>query len=90
MTWMRLALMLHFFMVAHKAACQTLSQAFFLVYEDVVEVLLVLERFMIKGSEVENLLCGAPSCSEGCLLFSDDLLRLRLQSVQYDLKHDFA
>ena len=50
----------------------------------------MLERFLIKGSEVENLLCGAPSCSEGCLLFSDDLLRLRLQSVQYDLKHDFA
>ena len=33
---------------------------------------------------------GAPSCSEACLFFSDDLLRLRLQSVQYDLQHDFA
>ena len=27
MTWIRLVLMLHFFMVAYKAACQTLSKA---------------------------------------------------------------
>ena len=27
MTWIGLVLMLHFFMVAHKAACQTLSKA---------------------------------------------------------------
>ena len=32
---------------------------------------------------------GAPSCSEACLFFSDDL-HLWLQSVQYDLQHDFA
>ena len=37
-----------------------------------------------------NELCGAPSCSEGCLFFSDDLLHLWRQSVQYDLQHDFA
>ena len=36
------------------------------------------------------MLCGAPSCSEACLFFSDDLLHLWLQSVQYDLQHDFA
>ena len=35
-------------------------------------------------------LCGAPSCSEACLFFSDDFLHLWLQSVQYDLQHDFA
>ena len=28
MKWLRLVLMLYFFMVAHKAACQTLSKAF--------------------------------------------------------------
>ena len=28
MTWIRFVLMLHFFLVAHKAACQTLSKAF--------------------------------------------------------------
>ena len=36
------------------------------------------------------LLCGAPSCSEACLFFSNDLLRLWLQSVQYYLQQDFA
>ena len=49
MTWIRLVLMLYFFMVAHKAACQTLSKAF-LVYEDMVEVLLVLEIFLTENA----------------------------------------
>ena len=60
------------------------------VYEDMVEVLLVLELFLAENVYVEDLFCGAPSCSEACLFFSDDLLRLWLQSVQYDLQHDFA
>ena len=34
--------------------------------------------------------CVAPPCSEACLFFSDDLLRLWLQSVQYDLQHHFV
>ena len=54
------------------------------VYEHMVEVLLVLEIFLPKDSRVEDLLCGAPSCSEACPLFSSNLLRLRLQSVHYD------
>ena len=40
--------------------------------------------------KLEDLLCCAPSCSEARLFFSDDLLHLWLQSVQYDLQHDFA
>ena len=36
------------------------------------------------------MLCGTPSCFEACLFFSDDLLRLRLQFVQYELQRDFA
>ena len=60
------------------------------VYEDKVAVLLVLKIFLTEDSWVENLLRGDPSCSEACLFFSDDLLRLWLQSVQYDLQHDFA
>ena len=60
------------------------------VYEDMLEVLLVLEIFLTEDSSVEYLLCGAPSCSEACLLFGDDLLRLWIQSVQYDLQHDFV
>ena len=60
------------------------------VYEDMVEVLLVLEILLIEDSEVTDLLSGAPSCSEACLFFSDDFLRLWLQSVQYGLQHNFA
>ena len=59
------------------------------VYENMVDVLLVLEMFLIEDSQVEDLLCGAPSCSEACLFFSNDLC-LRLRSVQYNLQHDFA
>ena len=36
------------------------------------------------------MLFGTPSCSEACLFFSNDLLGLWLQSVQYDLEHDLA
>ena len=50
----------------------------------------MLEVFLTEDSKVEDLLCGASSCSEACLFFSNDLIRLRLQSVQYDLQHDFA
>ena len=60
------------------------------VYEDIVEALLVLEIFLTEDSQVEDLLCGAPSCVEACLFFSDDPLHLWLQSIQYDLQHDFA
>ena len=52
------------------------------VYEDVVEVLLVLEIFLTEDSQVQDLLRGAPSCCDACLFFNDDLLRLWLQSVQ--------
>ena len=39
--------MLYFFMVAHKAAFQTLK-GLLEVYEDMVEVLLVLEKFLTE------------------------------------------
>ena len=48
MTRIKLVLMLY--LVAHKAACQTLSKAFFEVYEDMVEVLLVLEIFLTENA----------------------------------------
>ncbi len=35
-------------------------------YEDMVEVMLVLEIFLTEDSSVEDLHCGAPSCSEAC------------------------
>ena len=59
------------------------------VYEDMV-VLLVLEILFTEDPSVEDPLCGASSCSEALLFFSNGILRLRLQFVQYDLQYDFA
>ena len=50
----------------------------------------MLEIFLTEDSHVEDLLCDASSCSEACLFFSNDLLRLRLQSVQYNLQQYFG
>ena len=50
-----------------------------------VEILLVLQIFLTEDSSVVDPLCGASSRCEACLLFSNDILRLRLQSVQYEL-----
>ena len=60
------------------------------VNEDVIEVLLVLEVLLAQYPKVEDLLCCAASWSEACLFLSDDLFRLRLQSVQQDYQHNFA
>ena len=50
-TGIRLVLVLYFFMVAHKAACQTLKVEDLLeLYEDMLEVLLVLEIFLTEDS----------------------------------------
>ena len=50
MTWIRFVLMLYFFMVAHKAACQKLSKAFLKSMKTLVEVLLVLKIFLTEDS----------------------------------------
>ena len=48
-----------------------------------------MEIFLLEDSKFFlDQLCGASSCSETCLFFSND--RLWLQSVQSDLQHDFA
>ena len=65
-------------------------EGFLEVYEDMVEVLLVLEIYLTEDLSVEDLLCGAPSCSKACPFFSGDLPCLSLQSFQYGLQHDFA
>ena len=46
------------------------------VHEDVVKVLLLLQVLLTEYSKLENLLCCAPSRSETCLFFFDDLLSL--------------
>ena len=50
MTWIRLVLMLYFFMFAHKAACKNPAEGLPEVYEDLVVVLLLLEMFFTKDS----------------------------------------
>ena len=60
-------------------------EGFLEVYEDMIEDLLVLEIFLTEDSQVEDLLCGTPSCSEASLFFSDDRLRLWLKFLQHDL-----
>ena len=46
MTWIRLVLMLYFFIVVHKAACNNIVEGLLEIYEGMVEVLLVLEIFL--------------------------------------------
>ena len=67
----RFGLILYFRMVAHKAACHTLSKAFFEINEDMVQILLVLEVLFTQNSEVEDLFCGVSSGSEPSLFFSN-------------------
>ena len=57
-------------------------------YEDIVEILLMLQVFLAEDPEIEYLFCGAPSGSETCLLFCNDLFCLWLESVKDDLQHD--
>ena len=46
------------------------------VHRDMVKALLVLQVFLTEYFKIENLLSYAPSCSETCLLFFNDLLSL--------------
>ena len=47
------------------------------VYEDMVEILLMLQVFLAEDPEIEYLFCGAPSGPETCLLiFNHSLLSL--------------
>ena len=82
----RFALILYFRMVAHKAACHTLSKAFL----KSMKILLMLEVLFTKGSKVEDLFCGASSGSEPSLFFSNYFFSLGLKPVQDDFQHDFA
>ena len=52
------------------------------IYEDMMQALLMLKVFLAKDSKVEDMFTGAPSCSKTRLLFSDDLLCLRFESVK--------
>ena len=86
----RIVLILYLREVAHKAACHTLSKAFFEINEDMVQILLMLEVVFTQDSKVEDLFCGASSDSEPSLFFSNYLFSLGFKPVQDDFQHDFA
>ena len=65
-------------------------KCFFEVYEDMVGILLMLQVLLAEDPEIEYLFCGAPSGSETCLLFCNDLFRLWLESILGDLQHDLT
>ena len=71
-------------MVAHKAACHTLSKAFL----KSMKILLML--LFTQDSKGEDLFCGASSCSEPSLFFSNSFFSLGFKPIQDDFQHDFA
>ena len=85
----RFALILYFRMVAHKAACHTLSKAFLKSMKTWYR-LLMLEVLFTQDSNVEDLFCGASSGSEPSLFFSNYLFMLGFKPIQDDFQHDFA
>ena len=62
-----------------------LVKCFFEIFEDMVQILLLL-----KDSEAEVLFCGTSPGSEPSLLFSNNLFSLGFEPVQYDSQHDFT
>ena len=80
----RFALILYFRMVANKAACRTLSNVVFFIYEDMVRILLMLKVLLTQDFKVEDLFCCASPGSEPSLFFSNNLFSLGFEPVQDD------
>ena len=80
------SVILYFRMVAHKAACHTLSKAFFEINEDMVRILLMLEVLFTQDSKAEDLFYGASSGPEPSLFFVSYLFGLGFKPVYDDLK----
>ena len=72
MTGTTFALILYSYMVAHKAACHTLSNAFLKSMKTLYR-LGDIEGTFTQNSEAEDLFCGASPSSEPNLLFSNYL-----------------
>ena len=65
-------------------------KCFFEIYEDVVQILLMLKVLFTQDSEVEDLFCGASPGSEPSLFFSNYLFSLGFEPVQDYSQHDFT
>ena len=70
----------------HVLPCQMIFE----IYEDMVQILLMLMVFFTQYSEVEDLFCGASPDSELSLICSDNLFILRFELVQDDFQHDLT
>ena len=60
-----------------------------LIYEDIVQILLVLKVLFTQDSEVEDLFFGVSLGSEPSLFFSNNLFSSGFEPVQDDFQHDF-
>ena len=65
-------------------------KGFLEIYENMVQILLMLEVLFTQDSEAEDLFCGASSGSELDLFFSNYLFSFGFKPVQVDFQHDFA
>ena len=62
----------------------------FEIYEDMLQILLMLTVLFTQDSGVEDLFCGASPGSEPSLFFSNSLLSLGFELVQDDFQHNFT
>ena len=65
-------------------------KVFFEIYEDMVQILLMLKVLFKKNSEVTDLVCGASPTSEPSLFFCNNLFSLGSKPVHDDFKHDYT
>ena len=82
MSQTRFALILYFFMVAHKSACVTLLAALSKSVKTRYSLCWLTQDF-----KVEDLFCGAPSCLNTCslaIIFSAWVLSLFSMTFQHD------
>ena len=63
---------------------------FVLIYEDNVQILLMLKAIFKQGSKIEDQLCGAFLSSEPKLFFNNNVFSLGFEPFQDDLQHDFS
>ena len=65
-------------------------KCFFEIYEDMIQILLMLKVLFTQDSEVEYLLCGTSPGSEHSLFFSNNLFSMGIEPLQDDSQHDFT
>ena len=70
--------------------CHALSNAFFDIHEDLVQILLILKVLFKQDSEVKDLFCDASLGLEPSLFLSNNLFSLGFEPVQDDSQHVFT